>query len=140
MPRAEAIVLTLAPLGKARQASSLTEGRKGLVPPRQKLVDVALVTHVEDEMIPGTIKDPMHGHGQLHGTQVGGQVTAVLGDGLHQGLADLGTEGGNRLGRQGAQIGRGMNGGQVAVCHKRGCLGVMDVVHIAPSPFGDFII
>ena len=111
MSRAKAIVLTLAPLGKARKAAARAQGGETVVTPRQQLVHVALVAYVEYEMVTGAVEYPMHSHGQLHRSQIGGQMAAGFGDGVHQRAADLVAQRGHGLGRQSAHVGRGLNMG-----------------------------
>ena len=123
VPRAEAVVLALAPLGEARKAAALTDGGELLIASRQELVDVALVAYVEDEVVAGAVENTVHGHRQLHGSQIGGEVAAVLGDGLHQGLADLLAESGDGFCGQSAQVGGGMDMGQVLFRRSGGLLG-----------------
>ena len=51
-----------------------------LIPaPGEQLVGIALMAHVEDQLIPGKIKGTMQGDGQFHHAQVGGQMAAVAG-------------------------------------------------------------
>jgi hypothetical protein len=71
------------------------------------------MAYVEYEMVTGAVKDPMHGHGQLYRSQIGGQMAAGFGDGIHQRAADLVAQSGHGLGRQSAHVGRGLNMGQI---------------------------
>ena len=52
-------------------------------------MDVALVAHVEHQTVSGRVIDPVEGHRQLHGPQVGGQMPPRAGHALHQGPAQL---------------------------------------------------
>ena len=92
MARDEGVVTALVWLGKAGQAVQLPQGGKQLLPPRQGLVDVALVAHVEHQTVRGGVEHPVDGHGQLHGPQVGGQVAAGPGHAFDQKLPQLLTQ------------------------------------------------
>ena len=70
------VVNALVGLGKAAESAELPQRGKQLPPPGQRLVDVALMAHVEHKPVPGCVKHPVNGHRQLHHAQVGGQVPA----------------------------------------------------------------
>ena len=78
MPGSEAVVFALTSLGEARKTAALANGGEGFVPPRQELVDVALVAYVKNEMVAGAVEHAVHGHRQLHGAQIGGEVAAGI--------------------------------------------------------------
>ena len=64
--RHKGVVLALVGLGKARQSAELPQRAEQLPPPGQRLVDIALVSHVEHQPVTGGVKHPVDGHGQLH--------------------------------------------------------------------------
>ena len=66
MTRHKGVVLALIGLGKARQSAKLPQRAEQLPPPGQRLVDIALVSHVEHQPVTGGVEHPMNGHGQLH--------------------------------------------------------------------------
>ena len=80
MARRKRVVFAFILLGKAADAALLAKGVKGPIAPGQKLVGVGLVPHVHHELVLGGVEHVVHGHGQLHHPQVGGQVAAVLRD------------------------------------------------------------
>ena len=83
------VVLGLRPAGVTGQAVPLAEGGKVTLPARQHLVDVTLVTGVEDDRVPGRVEHPMDGDGELDDAEVGPQVAAGLTDVLNQEGTDL---------------------------------------------------
>ena len=80
----ESVMLALVGLGETGQSAELAEGRKQLLPARQCLMDIALVTHIEHQPVRCGIEHPVDGHGQLHHPQIGGQVAAGPGYVIHQ--------------------------------------------------------
>ena len=89
MPCLEYIVFTFIPLREAAEAAKPSQGMEKIVPPRQQLVDVALMTHVENNLILRCIKNTMKCHGQFHHAEIGCQMPAPFGDGIHNLLADF---------------------------------------------------
>ena len=59
---------------------------------RQQLVDVRLVSGVEDERVRRRVEDPMEGDRELDDPEVRAEVSAGAGDVLDEELADLGGE------------------------------------------------
>ena len=92
MARDESVVLALVGLGEAGQAVQLPQGGELLLTPRQGLVDVALVAHVEPQPVRGGVEHPVDGHSQLHGPQVGSQMAAGPGYIFDQKLPQLLTQ------------------------------------------------
>ena len=85
----EGVVDALPRLGEAPQAPELPEGAEERPPPRQRLVDVALVAHVEDQPVPVRVEHPVDRHRQLHRAQVRRQMPPRPGYALNQKLAQL---------------------------------------------------
>ena len=52
-------------------------------------MDIALVAHVKNQPVPLRIIDPVKGHRQFDGPQVGGQVPPRAGHALHQEIPKL---------------------------------------------------
>ena len=69
-------------------------------------MDVGLVADVEQDRLGRRVEDPVQRDGQLDHAEVGAEVAAGAGDGLHQQVADLGGEGGELRLVEGAQVGR----------------------------------
>ena len=84
VPGHKGVVLALVGLGEPRQSSELPQRAEQLPPPGQRLVYVALVSHVQYQPVAGGVEHPVYGHRQLHRTQVGRQVPAGAGHLLHQ--------------------------------------------------------
>ncbi|MPM56720.1 hypothetical protein SDC9_103534 [bioreactor metagenome] len=82
--RHKRVVLALIGLWKARQAAELPQGAEQLFAPRQRLVNIALVPHVEHQPVAGGVEHPMDCHRQLHHAKIGGHVSAGLGNLLNQ--------------------------------------------------------
>ena len=78
MSRDECVVDALRRLGKTGQTAKGTQGLHGLPAAGQHLMDVALVSHIEQDAVPAGVKDPVDGHCDLHCTQVGAQVSSGL--------------------------------------------------------------
>ena len=62
MSRHKGVVLTLIGLGKPGKPPELPQGAEQLLPPRQRLVDVALVSHIEHQSVRGGIKNAVDSH------------------------------------------------------------------------------
>ena len=92
VPGKKGIVDALIGLGKAAEAAKLPQCGKQFPPSGQRLVDVALVAHVEQKPVTGRVKHPVNSHRQLHHAQVGGQVPAGFRHLLHQKLPHFGAE------------------------------------------------
>ena len=67
---------------------------------------VALMPHVEQDLVPGKIQGAMQRHRQFHHPQIGGQVAAGGGNALDQKIADFGAQGGQVPQRQTLDIPR----------------------------------
>ncbi len=79
----EGVVAALLRLWETGQASQLPEGTEQLPPSGKELVDVALVSHIEHQTVPGRVVDPVEGYRQLHGSQIGRQMPPGAGHALH---------------------------------------------------------
>ncbi len=79
----EGVVAALLRLWETGQTSQLPEGTEQLPPSGKELVDVALVSHIEHQTVPGRVVDPVEGYRQLHGSQIGRQMPPGAGHALH---------------------------------------------------------
>lgn len=52
-------------------------------------MDIALMSHIPDNLIMWEIKDPVHGHRQLHHSQVGGKMPSCLRHRMYQNIPNL---------------------------------------------------
>ena len=84
VPGHKRVVYALVGLGKARQSAELPQRTEQLPPPGQRLVYIALVSHVQHQPVAGRVVHPVDGHRQLHHTQIGCQMPAGAGHLLHQ--------------------------------------------------------
>ena len=92
MSRHKGVVLTLIGLWKPGKPLKLPQGAEQLLPPRQRLVDVALVSHIEHQPVLGGIKNAVDSHRKLHRTQIGRKMPAGAGHLLYQKLPQLQTQ------------------------------------------------
>jgi hypothetical protein len=60
------MVSTLLPIGKSGEPTILAECVEKLMAPRKKLVDIALVAHIPDNLVSGAMKNPVESDGQFH--------------------------------------------------------------------------
>ena len=91
---------------KAADAVQLPEGAEAALAPGEHLVHIALVSHIEDEVIPWDGKHPVDGHGQLHRSQIGGQMSPCFRHTFDEKFPDLGAQAGELLGGQPFQVRR----------------------------------
>jgi len=71
MARTVAVVLALATKKKAVEPLVLTDRRKAVESSGQKLVDITLVAHIENELVLGRIENPVQGNRELDHPEVG---------------------------------------------------------------------
>jgi hypothetical protein len=102
---AEAVVLALGAQHEAVESAGLADGCHAVQPPGENLVDVGLVTDVENEFVFGGVEDGVQGQGELDDAEVGAEVPAGLGQGLNEELANLLGEFGHLREVQELQIG-----------------------------------
>ena len=76
MTRSEGVVLTLTARGEAGQPARLSQSVKIPAPAGEYLVNVALMTHVENNSVLGRVKNSVYSQGKLHRTEIGCQMTA----------------------------------------------------------------
>ena len=69
---------------KARFAAQLPQMGKPFPASGEQLVDIALVSHVKQNPVPVGIEHLVQGHRQLHGSQIGGQMSAGFGYALYK--------------------------------------------------------
>ena len=92
VPAVECVVDRLAALGEAAHPAVLPKCPEALATPGEQLVHVALMPHIEEDPVRGTVQSPMNAEGELNDAQVGRQMAAGLGDGGHKFIADLRSE------------------------------------------------
>ena len=86
----ESIGLAFTRLGEAGHTAKLPEIFKILTAAGEQLMDIGLMTHIEDESVPVRIIYRFQRDAKLHDAQIGGKVAAGLGDAFNQELTDLG--------------------------------------------------
>ena len=89
MSRDKGVVPALIGFREAREAAVLTQGIEAVSPPGDDLVGIALVSHVKDDPVLFGVIDAVQRQRQLHGAEIGRQVPAGFGYGLHQKAAQL---------------------------------------------------
>ena len=82
--RDECIVDAFVGLRKAGKAAEGPQGGKQRGAPRQGLVYITLVPHVENQPVHGCVEHAVDGHGQLHRAEVRREMAAGFGYGIHQ--------------------------------------------------------
>ena len=107
--RVERVVFAFLPAGKAAQPVQLPQGGKVPASAGEQLMGVALVAHIENQLILRAVKHPMQRNGQLHRPQIGGQVPAVYRHGADDFFPDVLCQCFQFLFRQRFQLGRGLN-------------------------------
>ena len=71
-------------LGEPGNTAKLAHSVHHIRPSGEHFVDVALVSHIKDQPIPGQVKYPVQRHRQLHRAQIGGQMPTRSGDTAEQ--------------------------------------------------------
>ena len=84
-----AVVLALAAQKEAVEPAVLAHGGEAVAATRQDLVNVSLMTDVEEDLVRGGVEDSVKGDGELDDAEVRTKVTARLGKRADQLLADL---------------------------------------------------
>ena len=74
---AEAVIFAFRPFGEAAEAAVLPESGEFVQPAGQQFVDIGLMAHIPDDLVPRHGKHLMQGDGQFHHSQVGGQMPSV---------------------------------------------------------------
>src|SRR6478735_337143 len=74
MSRAEAVVLTLRPLGESRETATLTQRPNPFAPSGQNLMRIGLVADVPDQAIVWGVEDIVESNGELDDAEAGAQV------------------------------------------------------------------
>ena len=92
MPGSKGVVLTLRGNRKASQPSPSTQRVEVTTTSCEDLVYVGLVPDVPDDAVFGGIKDIMHRHGDLYGTEVGAEMPWYHGESREHEATDLRTE------------------------------------------------
>jgi hypothetical protein len=117
VPSAKAVMLAFAAEGKAGEPSAVAQGGKTVPSAGEKLMNVALVTHVENNMVVWGAEYPMQSQGQLHYAEIRGQMSAVSGDFVNEIVAKLFRQGGKTVGGQSLEIIGGMYGVKNRIRH-----------------------
>ena len=115
------IVLALGAQHKAVQPARLANGIQAVQPPGEYLVDVRLVTDIEEQLVFRGIEDRVQSQRQFHHSQVRAQMTTGLREGLNQEFADLPRQFSHLCEVQSLEI-----GGRVD--------GLQQCSHVLPSP------
>ena len=92
MPCSKGVVLTLRGNRKACQTAPGTQRVEVTTTSCEDLVYVGLVPDVPDDAVFGGIKDIMHRHGDLYGTEVGAEMPWYHGESREHEATDLRTE------------------------------------------------
>ena len=93
MPGDKGVVDALLRLRIAGQPSKGPQGIHQPVPAGQDFMAVALMSHVEHQPVPASVKDPVKGHRQFHRPQIGGQMPSGAGYHIQQPGPQAGAEG-----------------------------------------------
>ena len=67
-------------LGKSGHPAELPQMLKIRLAACQHLMDIRLVSDIKNQTVFHCIKNGLNGHGELHRTQIGGQMAACFGD------------------------------------------------------------
>ena len=89
MAGADDVVRRLGALREPGEAAVLADGPEAVPTPGEQLVRVALVTHVPDDLVLGTVQHTVQRDGEFDRAETGGEVPAGLADAREDGLADL---------------------------------------------------
>ena len=100
------VVLALGLARVAGEAAALAQPVEAVLPAGDDLVDVRLVSGVEQQPVLGRVEDPVQGQGELDHAEVGAEVPAGAGDLLDQEVPDLGRERGQLVPAEPAQVAR----------------------------------
>ena len=92
MSGSKGVVLTLRGNRKASQPSPSTQRVEVTTTSCEDLVYVGLVSDVPDDAVFGSIKDVVHRHGDLYGTEVGAEMPWYHGESREHEATDLLTE------------------------------------------------
>ena len=87
MAGTKVVVLTLRALEEARQAPFLTNGVEFIFAARKDLVRISLVPRVQHDLVVRSVEDIVQSYRELHHTESGTEVSANLGNGVHEKLA-----------------------------------------------------
>ena len=98
------VVRGLRPARVAGQAALLSQRVELARPAGEDLVDVRLVTGVEDDLVARGVEDPVHRHGELDDAEVGPEMAPGTGHLLDEEHPDLGSQSGELVGAQFAKV------------------------------------
>ena len=80
---------------KAEKPALAAKRREPVAPPGDDFMGVGLMADVPDDLVPGSVEDPVKGEGDLDDAEVGGQMAAVSGNDVE----DLGPDLDRQLGQ-----------------------------------------
>ena len=89
MTGVEAVAVTLLPLRKSAHAAIFPQVIEACPSSGQQLMRIGLMAHIPDHLILREVKCQMHGHGQLHHTQIRCKVSAGLTERPDQKITDF---------------------------------------------------
>ena len=89
MPCFKTVVDAFVPFRETGDSPVFTERFKLCVPAGDQLMDIGLVADIEHNFVLGQVKYTVDRQGQLHYTEIGCQVPAVLGNGTDQFTPDF---------------------------------------------------
>ena len=68
------VVFAFLVFGEPGEAPFLPQGGEPVPPAGEQFVGIALMPHIPNDLVMGTLKHPVEGHSQFHGAQVGCQM------------------------------------------------------------------
>jgi hypothetical protein len=83
------VVGTLGGVGETTETAELANSAEAVAAAGEKLVDVGLMAYVPDDLVLRAVKHRMQSDGELHHSQIGGEMAPRLKDCGHQLLSDL---------------------------------------------------
>jgi hypothetical protein len=110
--RAIAVMLALVAEQEAIQPLVLANRREAVEAAGEKLVDIALVTNIEEKLVTRCVEYAVQGEGELHDAEVWAEVPAGFGKDLDEFVANLLCELREGFGRKGLEVGGGFYVGQ----------------------------
>ena len=88
MARIKDVVLAFLPLREAAEAVHLAESIEFVSSAGQDFVDIGLMAYIPDDLVAGTVKDPVQSDGQLYDPQIGSQMAPGFRYVIDQKIAD----------------------------------------------------
>ena len=81
------VILALAGIGKATQATHLAISRETVTATGQYFVGIGLMTHIPHQAVVGSVEHIVQRHGNLHGTHTRSEVARIFAQLMHDELA-----------------------------------------------------